>query len=63
MITLESLRAQQAAAIADKRYPGPFPRKKHSHRCETCGAGVYCYKTACSKPQRIAVCNYCGGPR
>jgi hypothetical protein len=34
-------------------------RKKHSHRCKRCGDAVYCYKTACTKPQRIDECSYC----
>jgi hypothetical protein len=37
----------------------PFPRKKHSHRCQRCGSAVYCYKTHCQKPQRVTTCPYC----
>jgi hypothetical protein len=42
--------------------PAPLiqlPRKKHSHRCQKCGAGVYCYKSQCLKPQRVTACQYC----
>lgn len=42
-----------------EQYKGPFPRKKHSHRCKNCGQGVYCYKKGCTKPQRIEFCVYC----
>lgn len=40
-------------------YAGPFPRKKHSHRCKTCGQGTYCYKARCTKPQRVEQCFWC----
>lgn len=45
-------------------YAGPFPRKRHFHRCETCWAtrkqgAVYCYKTKCSKPQSSEDCALC----
>jgi len=36
-----------------------LPRKKHSHRCMACGSAVYCYKTRCTKPQRIELCAWC----
>jgi hypothetical protein len=36
-----------------------FPRKKHSHRCQKCGQGTYCYKKHCTKPQRIEQCMWC----
>lgn len=36
-----------------------FPRKKHSHRCMCCGDAVYCYKSHCTKPQRIERCQWC----
>jgi len=36
-----------------------LPRKKHSHRCATCGQGVYCYKTRCTQPQRLETCRWC----
>ena len=39
--------------------PITFPRKKHSHRCLSCGHAVYCYKTQCAKPQRIEACPAC----
>jgi hypothetical protein len=35
------------------------PRKKHSHRCKSCGYAVYCYKSQCQEPQRVAACNIC----
>ena len=37
----------------------PAKRKKHSHRCQTCGHAVYCYKGGCTKPQRIEACENC----
>lgn len=41
-------------------YTGPFPRKRHSHRCLKCGGNsVACYKAQCTKPQTIAQCKYC----
>lgn len=36
-----------------------IPRKKHSHRCRSCGYAVYCYKTRCTKPQKIERCGWC----
>ncbi len=40
-------------------YAGPFPRGKHSHRCQTCGQGTYCYKAECKLPQKIELCRWC----
>ena len=44
-------------------YTGAFPRKRHSHTCLTCktrGQGaVACYKSHCTKPQRIDMCACC----
>ena len=42
-------------------YSGPFPRKRHSHRCMGCNDlnSVACYKSQCSKPQRVNQCQYC----
>lgn len=40
-------------------YAGTFPRGRHSHRCQTCGEAEYCYKTKCTKPQKIEVCTWC----
>lgn len=40
-------------------YAGPFPRKKHSHRCEKCGEASYCYQTGCKLPQRLEICRWC----
>jgi hypothetical protein len=46
-------------------YTGPFPRKRHWHRCETCRArgsnGVNCYKTQCTKPRDTLACGWCHG--
>jgi hypothetical protein len=40
-------------------YTGPFPRKKHYHRCIACDdVGVNCYKTKCTKPRDIPSCGY-----
>ena len=36
-----------------------LPRKKHSHRCQICNSGVYCYKTQCVKPQSVTACESC----
>lgn len=53
--------------MANKKepYSGPFPRKRHSHTCETCKrtrnqGAVACYKTQCSKPQTTESCSCCG---
>ena len=41
-------------------YAGPFPRKRHSHRCLNCGGNpVACYKTQCTKAQTTSTCVYC----
>ena len=42
-------------------FAGPFPRKRHSHRCPLCTSSVACYKAQCRKPQRITreQCPYC----
>ena len=40
-------------------YSGPFPRGKHSHRCQKCGQATYCYKTGCKLPQKIQKCRWC----
>lgn len=46
--------------IADETpKPPATPRGKHSHRCMTCGEAVYCYKSQCTKPQRVEVCQWC----
>jgi hypothetical protein len=34
-------------------------RGKHSHRCLSCGEGVYCYKSACAQPQKLDRCSWC----
>jgi len=40
--------------------PITFPRKRHSHRCLSCGGpAVACYKTHCALPQRITQCRWC----
>jgi hypothetical protein len=43
-----------ARAARHLPYTGPFPRKRHYHRCETCFArgrsnGVNCYKKNCTR--------------
>lgn len=46
-------------------YTGPFPRKRHSHRCEGCAQkygqynAVACYKSQCTRPQLTSVCSWC----
>lgn len=45
-------------------YTGPFPRKKHSHKCTNCVKrgqlnAVACYKTQCTKPKVTEFCSYC----
>jgi len=46
-------------------YSGPFPRKKHSHRCKGCEQKFYqlnavaCYKSHCTKPQLVETCSWC----
>lgn len=45
-------------------YSGPFPRKRHYHRCPKCvergGAGVNCYKQRCTKPVFLSTpCGWC----
>lgn len=46
-------------------YAGPFPRKRHYHRCAKCVGrgfnGVYCYKAKCSLPRDLAGCLSCAG--
>lgn len=49
-------------------YTGPFPRKRHSHRCRGCEArgqynAVACYKSQCAKPQLVVSCSWCAGRR
>lgn len=47
-----------------KPYAGPFPRKRHYHRCPKCfdrgGNGVNCYKSKCTLPRDLKVCSWCG---
>jgi hypothetical protein len=50
--------------IAESPYPGPFPRKRHSHRCTGCRAwgqtnAVACYKSHCTRPQLVHRCPSC----
>lgn len=45
-------------------YTGPFPRKRHYHKCPKCADhgsnGVNCYKSQCTKPVLMAVpCGWC----
>lgn len=49
----------------DLLYVGPFPRKKHSHKCPSLGCkmrgqinAVACYKSHCQRPQRD-LCSFC----
>ena len=48
---------------ADRRraeYTGPWPRKRHSHKCSSCVNGVYCYKSKCRLPATVpAPCGWC----
>ena len=45
-------------------YNGPWPRKRHYHRCPKCkdhgGNGVNCYKSRCSAPVLLSgPCSWC----
>jgi hypothetical protein len=45
-------------------YTGPFPRKRHSHRCKGCEAhgqynAVAFYKQRCTCPQLTEACSWC----
>jgi hypothetical protein len=45
-------------------YTGPFPRKRHYHRCPECQSrgsnGVNCYKQRCTTPVlRDSLCSWC----
>lgn len=46
-------------------YTGPFPRKRHSHRCTGCAKAygqynaVACYKSQCTRPQLVEQCSHC----
>ena len=45
-------------------YTGPFPRKRHYHRCPKCkekgSNGVNCYKQRCTTPVLMSVpCSWC----
>ncbi len=45
-------------------FEGPFPRKRHSHTCQTCKGrqgqrAVACYKQKCTKPQSVKDCIFC----
>ena len=46
-------------------YEGPFPRKKHSHKCAGCATrigqtnAVACYKQHCTRPQHTETCSWC----
>jgi hypothetical protein len=47
-------------------YTGPFPRKRHYHRCPKCrvngSQGVSCYMAKCTRPVLMSVaCGFCGG--
>jgi hypothetical protein len=64
--------ALESPAIAPKidartlPYTGPFPRKRHYHRCPKCrvngSGGVACYMAKCTRPVLMSVaCGFCGG--
>lgn len=45
-------------------YAGPFPRKRHYHRCPDCqkhgSNGVNCYKQRCTVPALMSsLCSWC----
>ena len=45
-------------------YDGPFPRKRHSHKCTGCEKhgqhnAVACYKSKCTRPQKVSSCGWC----
>jgi hypothetical protein len=45
-------------------YTGPWPRKRHYHRCPKCrehgGGGVNCYKSRCTLPVLLSgPCSWC----
>jgi len=45
-------------------YTGPFPRKRHSHKCLKCIErgqvnAVACYRSHCTKPQTTDHCAWC----
>lgn len=48
-------------------YTGPWPRSRHSHRCQNCENtgrcfnSFACYKSRCGLPQRLEKCEWCGG--
>ncbi len=53
-----------ALTIAESPYAGPFPRKRHSHRCTGCRRwgqlnAVACYKAQCARPQLTHRCSSC----
>jgi len=54
---------QPAPSALPKRmqeYTGPFPRKRHSHRCLNCGGnGVACYKSQCTLAPVVTRCRWC----
>lgn len=58
-------RPAPAPAKRTEPYAGPFPRKRHSHRCSGCAAKhgqlnpVGCYKKNCSRPQVVQSCGWC----
>jgi hypothetical protein len=71
-MTLDELRAQHEASKPlpqrEQPYTGPFPRKRHSHRCAGCVrrgqlAAVACYKTQCASPQLTQSCAWCAPTR
>jgi hypothetical protein len=49
------------ASTTDQLYEGPFPRKRHAHRCLRCGDknATACYKTKCTKPRITRDCFWC----
>lgn len=64
-LTLQSAPARTAPAKRTDEYTGPFPRKRHSHRCLGCSVkhgqrnAVGCYKQHCTRPQTTQNCGWC----
>jgi hypothetical protein len=63
-MSLSATPSAPPAIISDTRfaaYAGPWPRKRHAHRCTRCGQGrsVACYKTGCTRSRVTQSCQYC----
>lgn len=49
-----------ATGKRSEAYTGPFPRKRHSHRCLRCGGNaVACHKAQCTVAPVTGTCKYC----